>query len=61
MIEDEPHDDYDFIYDQIVSIGELVSTRIVAAWLNQSGIKKHTGWMQAWLYPYGQLITERAM
>jgi aspartate kinase len=38
MIEDEPHDDYDFIYDQIVSIGELVSTRIVNAWFNQQGI-----------------------
>jgi len=38
MIEDEPHDDYDFIYDQIVSIGELVSTRIVNAWFNQEGI-----------------------
>jgi aspartate kinase len=43
MIEDEPHDDYDFIYDQIVSIGELVSTRIVAAYLNQTGIK--TQWL----------------
>ncbi|AMR33020.1 aspartate kinase [Mucilaginibacter sp. PAMC 26640] len=38
MIEDEPHDDYDFIYDQIVSIGELVSTRIVNAWFNHEGI-----------------------
>ncbi|MCQ6956579.1 aspartate kinase [Mucilaginibacter aquariorum] len=38
MIEDEPHDDYDFIYDQIVSIGELVSTRIVNAWFNHKGI-----------------------
>jgi aspartate kinase len=37
-IEDEPHDDYDFIYDQIVSIGELVSTRIVNAWFNHKGI-----------------------
>ena len=37
-IEDEPHDDYDFIYDQIVSIGELVSTRIVSAYLNQAGL-----------------------
>ncbi len=45
MIEDEPHDDYDFIYDQIVSIGELVSTRIVAAFLNQAGIKTH--WLDA--------------
>ena len=38
MIEDEPHDDYDFIYDQIVSVGELVSTRIVNAWFNHKGI-----------------------
>lgn len=38
-IEDEPHDSYDFIYDQIVSIGELVSTRIVTAYLNKEGIK----------------------
>lgn len=38
ILEDEPHDDYDFIYDQIVSIGELVSTRIVAAYLSQAGI-----------------------
>jgi aspartate kinase len=43
MIEDEPHEDYDFIYDQIVSIGELVSTRIVAAYLNKSEIK--TQWL----------------
>jgi len=39
MIEDEPHADHAFIYDQIVSIGELVSTRIVAAYLNQTAIK----------------------
>ncbi|WPU96293.1 aspartate kinase [Mucilaginibacter sabulilitoris] len=39
MIEDEPHDDYDFIYDQLVSIGELVSTRIVSAYLNKDGVK----------------------
>ncbi|HTD98352.1 MAG TPA: aspartate kinase [Mucilaginibacter sp.] len=45
MIEDEPHDDFDFIYDQIVSIGELVSTRIVAAYLNQTGVK--TQWLDA--------------
>ncbi|MFB0497082.1 aspartate kinase [Mucilaginibacter sp. OAE612] len=38
-IEDEPHDSYDFVYDQIVSIGELVSTRIVNAYLNQVGLK----------------------
>ncbi|GAB2687162.1 aspartate kinase [Mucilaginibacter koreensis] len=43
MLEDEPHDDYDFIYDQLVSIGELLSTRIVNAYLNQSGITSR--WM----------------
>jgi aspartate kinase len=43
MIEEEPQDDYDFIYDQIVSIGELVSTRIVAAYLNHAGLK--TQWI----------------
>lgn len=43
MIEEEPQDDYDFIYDQIVSIGELVSTRIVAAYLNKAGLK--TQWI----------------
>lgn len=42
-IEEEPHDDYDFIYDQIVSIGELVSTRIVAAYLNKQHLK--TQWV----------------
>ncbi|WP_183560746.1 aspartate kinase [Mucilaginibacter sp. SP1R1] len=41
MIEDEPHDDYDFIYDHIVSIGELVSTRIVNAYLNKVSVKSH--------------------
>ncbi|HWD89189.1 MAG TPA: aspartate kinase [Mucilaginibacter sp.] len=39
MIEDEPHDNYDFAYDQIVSVGEMVSTRIVAAYLNHCGVK----------------------
>jgi aspartate kinase len=38
MLEDEPVDTYDFIYDQLVSVGELLSTRIVTAYLNQSGI-----------------------
>jgi aspartate kinase len=38
MLEDDPHDDFDFIYDQIVSIGELAATRIVSAYLNHFGI-----------------------
>lgn len=51
-IEDEPQDDYDFIYDQIVSIGELVSTRIVNAWLN------HTGITAKWLDVRGYIHTD---
>jgi aspartate kinase len=52
IIEDEPHDDYDFIYDQLVSIGELVSTRIVDAYLNLSGIKSQ------WLDVRGYIHTD---
>lgn len=37
--------DYDFIYDQLVSLGELLSTRIVAAYLNRSGLP--TQWIDA--------------
>ncbi|MGY4536625.1 aspartate kinase [Mucilaginibacter sp. UYNi724] len=51
-IEDEPHDEYDFIYDQIVSIGELVSTRIVNAWFN------HTGITSKWLDVRGYIHTD---
>ncbi|SER03250.1 aspartate kinase [Pedobacter rhizosphaerae] len=39
LIEDEPDNDPDYIYDQIVSVGEVVSTKIVAAWLNENGSK----------------------
>lgn len=39
MIEDAPHEDYDFEYDQIVSIGELVSTKILAHYLHAQGVK----------------------
>lgn len=45
VIEDEPHDSYDFVYDQIVSIGELLSSKILAAWLRQSGIENT--WLDA--------------
>lgn len=34
-------DDYDYLYDQLVSLGELLSTRIVAAYLNRKGIPTH--------------------
>ncbi|TCD08419.1 aspartate kinase [Pedobacter frigidisoli] len=39
LIEDEPDGNHDYIYDQIVSIGEVISTKIVAAWLNKTGNK----------------------
>ena len=53
-IEDEPQDSYDFIYDQIVSIGELVSTRIVSAYLNKAGIKSQ------WLDVRGYIHTDNS-
>ncbi len=45
ILEDEPHPNYDFVYDQIVSVGELVSTKIVAAYLNKIGLPTH--WLDA--------------
>lgn len=44
-IEDEPHEDFDYNYDQIVSVGELVSSRIVSAYLNKIGLTTH--WLDA--------------
>lgn len=48
IIEDEPVDSFDFIYDQIVSIGELVSTRIVNHYLQFVGIQNI--WLDARSY-----------
>ena len=45
MLEDEPHEDYDFNYDQIVSIGEIISTKIVSAYLNFRELKNR--WIDA--------------
>lgn len=44
-LDDEPHPNNDFTYDQIVSLGELISTKIIAAYLNETGIK--TTWLDA--------------
>jgi aspartate kinase len=41
VIEDSPAQEYDCEYDQIVSVGELLSTKIVSHYLNFSGIKAH--------------------
>ncbi len=38
ILEDEPFD-FDYTYDQIVSIGELLSTKIVSHYLNFTGIQ----------------------
>ena len=44
VLEEEPRT-YGFVYDQMVSIGELVSTAIVSAYLNDNGVKNK--WIDA--------------
>lgn len=38
-IDDKTNRGYGFVYDQVVSVGELASTKIISAYLNQAGIK----------------------
>jgi aspartate kinase len=38
LLHDRPVREYDYYYDQVVCIGELLSTCIVSAWLNEKGI-----------------------
>ena len=38
-IEDEAVREYDYVYDQIVSVGEMLSTKIVSAYLNENNTK----------------------
>lgn len=45
LLEEEPNDAADYIYDQIVSIGEVLSTKIVAAYLNENGTA--AAWLDA--------------
>lgn len=45
IIEEKPQDSYDYLYDQIVSSGEILSTQIVTAYLNDRGII--TTWLDA--------------
>ncbi|MCA5004932.1 aspartate kinase [Sphingobacterium bovistauri] len=45
ILEEEPQDAFDYLYDQIVSLGELLSSKIIAAYLNHIGIK--TKWIDA--------------
>ena len=39
LLHDKPVRDYDYYYDQVVCIGELLSTAIVSHYLNEIGIK----------------------
>ncbi len=43
ILEDSPHEKYDYLYDQIVSVGEMVASKIVSAYLNYKNIS--TRWL----------------
>ncbi len=45
VLEDEPHEDAGYDYDQIVSVGEVVASKVVAAYLEHSGLP--TQWLDA--------------
>ncbi len=45
ILANEPTDHYDFIYDQVVSFGEVISTSIVSAYLNDAGTDNQ--WLDA--------------
>ena len=45
LLEEEATDAPDYIYDQIVSIGEIISTKIVCAYLKESGLS--ATWLDA--------------
>lgn len=44
-LDEGPNPEYDYDYDQIVALGELVSSHLVAAFLNHSGLP--TTWLDA--------------
>ncbi len=44
-LEEAPHESYDYMYDQVVSVGELVSSKIVSAYLNK--IELTCEWLDA--------------
>lgn len=45
VLDEAPHENYDYMYDQIIGVGELVSSRIVHAYLNQVGLPAQ--WLDA--------------
>ena len=52
ILEDEPEDSFDYVYDQVVSIGELVSSRILCHAMIKEGVKA------TWLDIRGVLYTD---
>ncbi|MHC8949505.1 aspartate kinase [Sphingobacterium hungaricum] len=54
ILEEEPQDAYDYLYDQIVSMGELISTKIIAAY------GKHIGLNTVWLDARDYIFTDNA-
>jgi aspartate kinase len=45
VFDDPPNESYDYDYDQIVSLGELLSSQLVAAYLDHAGLP--TTWLDA--------------
>lgn len=45
LLEQKPDGSFDFIYDQIVSFGEIISTRIVSSYLKENGFSNR--WIDA--------------
>ncbi|MCI0919937.1 aspartate kinase [Sphingobacterium rhinopitheci] len=45
ILEEEPQDPYDYLFDQIVSLGEILSSKILAAYCTHIGIA--TKWVDA--------------
>jgi aspartate kinase len=41
LLHDKPVRDYDYYYDQVVCVGELLSTAIVSSYLQEEGIANH--------------------
>ena len=48
ILEEDPYDSYEYLYDQIVSVGELVSSKIVSHYLNKCGVTNQ--WVDARSY-----------
>lgn len=45
VLEEAPHPNFDYMYDQLICVGELASSRIVQAYLNRIGLP--TQWLDA--------------